>query len=306
MSTITLNRTTRRTTSPGRAPLVLGNNELRHTVTDKICRRRRTNRPPPPWCGGPSSSISVSRPWPLGVMIVYLFVHGRRRLGRQQPGRLGLRDRQLRVLGRYRPRRNADLRDPLPVPSEVANGDQPVRRGDDDLRRHLCRGLFPGHSRRPRLGRLLALPLSRTRWLDVAATSAARSSGTCSRFRTYFTVSLLFWYMGLIPDLATLRDRANNRMRQIVYGVVQRSAGAARTEHWQRYERALPAAGRPRDAAGALGALGRFVRLRGLAACPAGTPRSSRPTSSRAPSSAASRWWCCSPFRRAGSSASKN
>ena len=30
----------------------------------------------------------------------------------------------------------------------------------------------------------------------------------CLRFSTYFTVSVLFWYTGLIPDLATLRDRA--------------------------------------------------------------------------------------------------
>jgi Ni/Fe-hydrogenase subunit HybB-like protein len=37
---------------------------------------------------------------------------------------------------------------------------------------------------------------------------------------TYFTVSLLFWYLGLIPDLATLRDRAPGRWQRIVYGVL--------------------------------------------------------------------------------------
>ena len=38
---------------------------------------------------------------------------------------------------------------------------------------------------------------------------------------TYFTVSLLFWYIGLIPDLATLRDRADDRLRRrIVYGIL--------------------------------------------------------------------------------------
>ncbi len=36
---------------------------------------------------------------------------------------------------------------------------------------------------------------------------------------TYFTVSLLFWYLGLIPDLAALRDRAPGRIRRKVYGV---------------------------------------------------------------------------------------
>src|SRR5438034_4744204 len=36
---------------------------------------------------------------------------------------------------------------------------------------------------------------------------------------TYLIVSLLFWYVGLIPDLATLRDRAKTRTKQIVYGL---------------------------------------------------------------------------------------
>src|SRR5205823_2857412 len=37
---------------------------------------------------------------------------------------------------------------------------------------------------------------------------------------TYFTVSVLFWYMGMIPDLATLRDRSQSRLAQIAYGVL--------------------------------------------------------------------------------------
>jgi Ni/Fe-hydrogenase subunit HybB-like protein len=36
---------------------------------------------------------------------------------------------------------------------------------------------------------------------------------------TYFTVSLLFWYMGLVPDLATLRDHAPTRRRRVIYGL---------------------------------------------------------------------------------------
>ena len=36
---------------------------------------------------------------------------------------------------------------------------------------------------------------------------------------TYFTVSLLFWYTGLIPDLATLRDRAKTKFRKMFYGL---------------------------------------------------------------------------------------
>src|SRR3989441_11943447 len=37
---------------------------------------------------------------------------------------------------------------------------------------------------------------------------------------TYFTVSLLFWFIGLIPDLATLRDRSQSRVGRIVYGIL--------------------------------------------------------------------------------------
>jgi Ni/Fe-hydrogenase subunit HybB-like protein len=52
---------------------------------------------------------------------------------------------------------------------------------------------------------------------------------------TYATVSLLFWFVGLIPDLATLRDRARNRAAKIVYGTFAMGwRGSA--VHWTRYE----------------------------------------------------------------------
>ena len=52
---------------------------------------------------------------------------------------------------------------------------------------------------------------------------------------TYFTVSLLFWYVGLIPDLATLRDRSSSRLGRTVYGMLAMGwRGSAR--HWHRYE----------------------------------------------------------------------
>ena len=54
---------------------------------------------------------------------------------------------------------------------------------------------------------------------------------------TYFTVSLLFWYMGMVPDLATLRDRATTRIRRMMYGIF--SLGwTGSNRHWHRYERA--------------------------------------------------------------------
>jgi len=54
---------------------------------------------------------------------------------------------------------------------------------------------------------------------------------------TYGTVSLLFWFVGLLPDLATLRDRARNRWQQVVYGFLAMGwRGSA--HHWHRYQAA--------------------------------------------------------------------
>ncbi len=46
---------------------------------------------------------------------------------------------------------------------------------------------------------------------------------------TYGTVSALFWYVGLIPDLATMRDRAKTQIRKLRLRLLRRSAGAARS-----------------------------------------------------------------------------
>ncbi len=52
---------------------------------------------------------------------------------------------------------------------------------------------------------------------------------------TYFIISLVFWYIGLVPDLATVRDRAKNKIRRFVYGVLSMGwNGSART--WARHE----------------------------------------------------------------------
>jgi Ni/Fe-hydrogenase subunit HybB-like protein len=54
---------------------------------------------------------------------------------------------------------------------------------------------------------------------------------------TYGTVSALFWFVGLIPDLATLRDRATNKPAQLIYGMLAMGwRGSAR--HWHRYQSA--------------------------------------------------------------------
>src|SRR5690242_10227923 len=97
----------------------------------------------------------------------------------------------------------------------------------------MCAGLFPLlHLGRPQFFYwLLPYPNTMSLWpqfrsplvWDVFAVS------------TYFTISLVFWYVGLIPDLATLRDRSQTRLGRALYGVFALGwRGSAR--HWQRYE----------------------------------------------------------------------
>ena len=52
---------------------------------------------------------------------------------------------------------------------------------------------------------------------------------------TYFSVSLLFWFIGLIPDFATIRDRATNKRYRIIYGILSFGwDGSAKS--WMHYE----------------------------------------------------------------------
>ena len=54
---------------------------------------------------------------------------------------------------------------------------------------------------------------------------------------TYFTISLVFWYVGMVPDFASLRDQAKKKWQQVVYGMLALGwRGSA--FHWARYEKA--------------------------------------------------------------------
>jgi molybdopterin-containing oxidoreductase family membrane subunit len=54
---------------------------------------------------------------------------------------------------------------------------------------------------------------------------------------TYFAVSLMFWYLGLVPDIASLRDRATGKIRKFVYTIFSLGwHGSA--SHWHNYEKA--------------------------------------------------------------------
>ena len=99
-----------------------------------------------------------------------------------------------------------------------------------------CAGIFPlFHTGRPWLA-LLAVARIRTRW---ALWPQFRSPLIWDVFAvsTYATVSLLFWFVGLIPDLATLRDRSQSPVGRVIYGMLAMGwRGSAR--HWHRYETA--------------------------------------------------------------------
>lgn len=94
-------------------------------------------------------------------------------------------------------------------------------------------GLFPLiHVGRPWLaGYLFPYPNQHSVWVnftspllwDVFAVS------------TYLTVSLIFWYVGLIPDLATLREKTDNKIKKVIYSVFSLGWRFS-NRHWQNYE----------------------------------------------------------------------
>jgi len=99
----------------------------------------------------------------------------------------------------------------------------------------ICAGIFPViHTGRPWLaGYLLPYPNQHGLWVnftsplvwDVFAVS------------TYFTVSLVFWYVGLIPDFGVLRDRASSKIKKTIYSIF--SLGWRNSHrNWQHYEKA--------------------------------------------------------------------
>src|SRR5574339_1177964 len=99
-----------------------------------------------------------------------------------------------------------------------------------------CAGIFPLiHTGRPWLAAYWLLPYPNT----MGVWPQFRSTLIWDVFAvsTYLTVSLLFWYVGLVPDLATLRDRAKTLQIRRLFGVLSLGwRGAAR--HWDRYEEA--------------------------------------------------------------------
>jgi Ni/Fe-hydrogenase subunit HybB-like protein len=99
----------------------------------------------------------------------------------------------------------------------------------------MCAGIFPGIH----VGRV---------WMAWFLAPIPNANGIWPNFRspllwdvfavsTYFTVSVLFWYTGLVPDLATLRDRAKSRLTKYIYGFFALGWRGS-NRHWRHYEMA--------------------------------------------------------------------
>ena len=99
----------------------------------------------------------------------------------------------------------------------------------------ICAGIFPGIH----VGRV---------WMAWFLAPVPNANGIWPNFRspllwdvfavsTYFTVSVLFWYTGLVPDLATLRDRAKSRVKKYLYGIFALGWRGSNRQ-WRHYEMA--------------------------------------------------------------------
>jgi len=214
-----------------RAPLVLNHHDF-HTVTEKICSVNEARRPPLAWYI--AFVISLAFLGILGVLILYLFAAGVGVWGNMNPvmwgfpiinfvfwvgiGHAGTLISAILHLFRQKWRTGINrFAEAMTIFAVI------------------CAGMFPGIH----IGRvwlfywMFPIPNQMEMWPQF------RSPLLWDVFAigTYFTVSLLFWYTGMVPDLATLRDRATTRIRAIAYGILALGwRGSVR--HWHRYERA--------------------------------------------------------------------
>jgi len=117
----------------------------------------------------------------------------------------------------------------------VADRDQTARPSDDPLRGLLRRHL-PGHPPRAALVRLLARPVPEREGPALGQLQLAARLDIFA-ISTYGLVSLAFWYVGLLPDLATVRDRATHPWRKKLYNAMSFGwTGSHRM--WRHYESA--------------------------------------------------------------------
>jgi molybdopterin-containing oxidoreductase family membrane subunit len=217
---------------PGqRAPLVTGNADYT-SITNDVCKIAEQYRPPRSWYIAFGISLSVLGV--LGLSVVYLISTGIGVWGNNNPafwgfdivnfvfwvgiGHAGTLISAILFLFRQQWRTSINRMAEAMTIFAV-----------------MCAGMFP------------AIHVGRV-WLVYWLAPAPNYLALWPNFRspllwdvfavsTYATVSLLFWYLGMIPDLATLRDRATTKLRRFAYGVFSLGwTGSARA--WHRYERA--------------------------------------------------------------------
>jgi molybdopterin-containing oxidoreductase family membrane subunit len=214
-----------------RAPLVIGR-QTPATVTEQVCRIAERPRPPLAWYV--AFTLAASFTAIFFLLIGYLIVTGIGVWGNNRPvfwafdiinfvfwvgiGHAGTLISAILFLFRQRWRTSINRAAEAMTIFAV-----------------ICAATFPGiHIGRVWLAYWLApYPNQMSIWpnfrspllWDVFAVS------------TYGTISALFWYLGMVPDLATLRDRATTRLRQFLYGLFALGwRGSAR--QWHVYERA--------------------------------------------------------------------
>jgi molybdopterin-containing oxidoreductase family membrane subunit len=214
-----------------RAQLILGHSDF-GSVTNEILRVNESPKPPKSWYLALAVSFSLMSM--LGILIGYLFFTGVGVWGNNNPvawgypivnfvfwvgiGHAGTLISAILFLFRQKWRtainRFAEAMTIFAV---------------------ICAGTFPGiHIGRVWLAYwLFPIPNQMDMWPQF------RSPLLWDVFAvgTYFTVSLLFWYLGMVPDIATLRDRTTTKVKSIAYGLLSLGwRGSMR--HWHRYERA--------------------------------------------------------------------
>jgi molybdopterin-containing oxidoreductase family membrane subunit len=214
-----------------RAPLVLGDHDDL-SITEKVCRIVEAKKPPKAWYV--AFAIAVSFTGILGLMIAYLFAIGVGVWGLNRPvswgfditnfvfwvgiGHAGTLISAILYLFRQ------DWRTGINRFAEAMT-----------IFAVICAVMFP------------SIHVGRA-WLLYWAAPIPNQMQMWPNFRspllwdffavsTYMTVSLVFWYMGLIPDLAAIRDRATSKLRATVYGIFALGWRGS-NRHWHRYERA--------------------------------------------------------------------
>ncbi len=214
-----------------RAPLIVGRNDLA-SVTDRVCSIVERPRPPLGWW----IALGITAPLAgvLFLLIGYLITTGVGVWGNNIPaawgwpivnfvfwvgiGHAGTLISAILFLFRQKWRTSINRAAEAMTIFAV-----------------ICAGIYPGIH----VGRA---------WLAYWLQPYPNQMGMWPNFRspllwdvfavsTYFTVSAMFWYMGMLPDLATLRDRAVTKLRRIAYGIASLGwRGSHR--HWHRYEMA--------------------------------------------------------------------